>query len=505
MSGREEAVLRLSLLRDIVSAMPRPGGRAEFYASLLDALFRTMDVRRGLLALRDPEDGTLRTVASRNLDAADPDEKVEVSRAVLRPSLEKGLAQRLDDAMAEPSLRATESVRRLEIRSVLCVPVPVGGKPSGVLYADNRGRTASFGEEDLQFLEMLGRLAGVALENLEHAERLDRDNESLRSSLREDARLLTASPLMEETLKLVRLVAASDASVLVAGESGVGKELVALEIHRRSARRGGPFVAMNCAAIPESLLEAEMFGLAPRSGVAGAPSEGREGRFERAGGGTLFLDEIADMGASSQARILRVLEERKVDRIGGSEPVPVDLRIVAATNRDLEREVAAGRFRQDLFFRLKVVEIDVPPLRDRREDVLLLAEHFLKRFAGDRLRLSPAACEALLRHAWPGNVRELRNAVERAAILCEGREVGVEHLPPALAVPGGAPVDAVQPLTLEAMEREHVGRMLRLAGGSPVEAARLLGIARSTLYVKMEKYGLRAPGEDPGPAAGRTA
>ena len=457
-------------MADIVAAVPRPGGREAFHGRLLDAVFRTLEVRRAFLAVRDPGGGALRTVASRNLDAPDPAEPVRVSGTVLARSLEEGLSQRLDDALADPDLSGSESVRRLGIRSVLCVPVPLRGSPEGVLYADNRARRASFSGEDMEFLETLGRLAGVVLENLEHAERLDRENERLRAALREGAEVIATGRAMEPALRDARRAAATDATVLLLGESGTGKELLATAIHRLSPRRDGPFVAVNCAAIPDALLEAELFGLAPRSGVAGAPAEGRQGRFERADGGTLFLDEIGDMGQATQARILRALETRSVERLGGTAPVRVDIRVVAATNRDLAADVAAGRFRQDLLFRLRVVEITIPPLRDRTEDILPLAESFLRRFGGQRPSFTEEARRALLAHPWPGNVRELRNAVERAVILCEGRRIGPEHFPVAAAAAG----TAESPLRpIEEVEKEHIARVLRALDGNVLAAAKM--------------------------------
>ncbi len=473
---------RLSLVAEIVAAVPHPGSRPAFHDRLLASLFRTLDVRRAFLALRDPGDGALRRVASRTSEDPPEGGEFRVSGTVLARSLDEGLSQRLDDALADPDLSGSESVRRLGIRSVLCVPVPVRGRPEGVLYADNRSRRASFTGEDLEFLEMIGRLTGVVLENLDHIEALDRENERLRAELRDGIEMVAASAAMEPVLRRARLAAPTDATILLTGESGTGKELLASAIHRLSARKAGPLVALNCAAIPETLLEAELFGLAPRSGIAGAPAEGREGKFERAVGGTLFLDEVGDMGPGTQARILRALQERVIERVGGGRPVPVDIRILAATNRDLERDVAEGRFRGDLYYRLQVVEIRIPPLRERGGDLLALAEHFLQRFGGERLRFSPEARAALQAHGWPGNVRELRNAVERACILCEGRVVGPEHLPLGLAPAPGAP-PALR--SLEEVEKEHIARVLGATDGNVQAAARILGIARNTLYGKM--------------------
>ena len=478
---------RLRLVAEVVEAIPRPGSREAFYEKLMQALFRTIDVRRAFLALRAQEDGSLRNVVSRSSEPGSRGEEIRVSRTILQRTLRSGKAQRLSDAMSDPSLARKKSVVESRIRSVLCVPVPIRGLPEGVLYADNRLRDSSFTEEDLKFLTLIGRLAGVILENLEHSERLDRENRALRTTMRDGGAYLATSRAMEPVLRKTRLVARTEASVLITGESGTGKEILAAQIHGLSDRRAGPFVAVNCAAIPETLFEAELFGIAPRSGISGAAAEGREGKFERAEAGTLFLDEIGDMSPSTQAKILRVLDERRVERLGGKRPVPVDVRVLAATNKDLEAEVRAGRFREDLFFRLRVVEIAIPPLRDRNEDILPLAEHFLRHLAGGRVVLGPAVRECLRSQAWPGNVRELRNVIERAVVLCEGRTIGPEHLPEGILPQGPAPV----PLpSLAEAEKAHVAQVLASCSGCVAEAAKVLGISRTTLYAMVRRHGL---------------
>jgi Nif-specific regulatory protein len=452
-------------------------------------------VQRALLVLREPEGDGLRVLASRNREAGASSDEVPASRTILDRSAREGAALLLDDALADAAMKSRASVVNLGLRSVLCVPIPVGGRPAGALYADNRARRSSFTADDLAYLRLLGRMAGIVLENLDHAERLEARNRALAEALGGGPGLVSASAAMEPVLRAARLVAATDATVLLTGESGTGKELLAETTHLMSKRRAGPCVEVNCAAIPDTLLEAELFGLAPRSGVAGAPPEGRAGRFERAHGGTLFLDEVGDLGPSSQARILRALEERRVDRVGGDGPVAVDLRVVAATNKDLDAEVKAGRFRSDLLFRLRVVEIRIPPLRERPEDVVPLAEHFLRRFGAPPGTLAPEAARALLAHGWPGNVRELRNVVERALVFAEGGRVEPRHLP-FDAPPGPGPAADGIP-TLEEVEREHVRRVLDRTGGNVTEAARLLGIARNTLYARMERFGIEVPRPSP--------
>jgi DNA-binding NtrC family response regulator len=297
---------------------------------------------------------------------------------------------------------------------------------------------------------------------------------------------VTADPATQELLALVDRVAARDIAVLVTGESGTGKELVARRIHAHSPRAKGPFVAVNAAALPETLAESELFG-AEKGAYTGA-DQSRAGRFEEANGGTLFLDEVGELPAALQSKLLRVLEERVVRRLGGPRDVPVDVRLVAATNRDLSREAESGTFRQDLFFRLAVVVVNMPPLRDRPGDVPLLARHFTARLAARHGLPVPAlvegALEALASHGWPGNVRELRNVLERAVVVRGGEPIRASDL--ALA----ASTSSVPPLDRAHREREALLAALRRTGGRRDEAARLLGISVRTLYYRLKQWGI---------------
>jgi DNA-binding NtrC family response regulator len=306
--------------------------------------------------------------------------------------------------------------------------------------------------------------------------------------------LVARSEKMRQLLAIARRVAKVDTTVLVTGESGTGKERLARLVHAESARSQGPFVAVNCAALTESLLESELFGHA-RGAFTGATSD-RAGLFEAAHGGTLLLDAVGEVSPSMQARLLRVLQEREVRRVGENKSRPVDVRIVAATNRDLAREVAEGRFRKDLYYRLRVVELALPPLRERREDVLPLARVLIAAAAGRMGRhvsgMSPQAADQLARWDWPGNVRELENAVERAVALCEGGRVDVEDLPEEIrqAMPGRYVPDQVR--TLEDVEREYILAALAANDGHQARTAEQLGIGTATLYRKLKAYG-RAP------------
>jgi two-component system response regulator HydG len=315
-------------------------------------------------------------------------------------------------------------------------------------------------------------------------------------SLRQELKLLTAreivgqSPALRRVLDVATQAAPSSATVLILGESGTGKELIARFIHAKSARASGPFVAVNCAAIPESILEAELFGH-ERGAFTGAVGK-REGRFARARGGTLFLDEIGELSPAVQVKLLRVLQEGEYEPIGG-ETVKADVRIVAATNRDLAAEVEAGRFREDLFYRLNVIAITSPPLRARREDVPLLVDHFLgiycRKNGRARLGVAPEVMAKLLDYAWPGNVRELENVIERAAVLCRGEALGLADLPDAIAHASAAAPSVLQfPIgtPLAEVEMRLIRDTLRHTGGDKTLAAQLLGISTRTIYRKLE-------------------
>jgi len=298
---------------------------------------------------------------------------------------------------------------------------------------------------------------------------------------------------MQEVFRIVEKVARSNSSVLIYGESGTGKELVARAIHVTSERRDRPFAAVSVAALPETILEAELFGY-EKGAFTGADAR-KIGLFEQASGSTLFLDEVGELKRDLQVKLLRVLQEREVLRVGGTEPVPVDVRVVAATNRDLEREVREGRFREDLFYRLNVIPIVLPPLRERRTDIPLLVEHFLAkhREPGRARGIAPEALEALVAYYWPGNVRELESVVERMLLLVDGDVVRRDDLPAAVRMRGdaggaGLPIEIPEEgLDLEQLERNLILRALDKSGGNVTRAARLLGLSRRTLQYRLEK------------------
>jgi DNA-binding NtrC family response regulator len=327
-------------------------------------------------------------------------------------------------------------------------------------------------------------------------QRLVTENRELREALAERHRvegIIGDSGRMQEVLSLVRRVAPSDATVLIRGESGTGKELIARALHYASPRAAGPLVKVNCAALAESLLEAELFGH-EKGAFTGAVAS-RKGRFELADGGSIFLDEIGDLPPHLQVKLLRVLQEREFERVGSSRPIKVDVRLLAATHRDLEALVREGRFREDLYYRINVVTIVLPPLRERREDLPPLIEHFLRAFAGKNGKsvrgLTREARDALLRYDYPGNIRELENLIERAVVLTRDDVIGVEDLPLTLETPASGPGnEAGLVAAVEGLERRMIREALAKADGTQTRAAELLGISERVLRYKLKKYGL---------------
>jgi transcriptional regulator with GAF, ATPase, and Fis domain len=403
-----------------------------------------------------------------------------------------------DEAVLATITGATASV------PTLSAPVRIAGTPRGLVHLEIEPPARPPTPDDLEFVMAVCDALGLAVENITARDSLSTrlagtvdENARLRQRLGEDSPIVGASPALVSILGQVARVAGTTATVLVRGESGTGKELVARAIHEGSDRRGGPFICLNCAALSETLLESELFG--HEKGAFTGATERKIGKFEAAHGGTLMLDEIGEMSPEIQAKFLRVLEGHPFERVGGSVRVQADVRVVAATNRNLEDAVASGGFRRDLYFRLKVVEIIVPPLRRRAEDIPVLAGHFLERFATETRRrirgFTPEALAALEAHRWPGNIRELRNCIERAVVLTAGDMIELQDLvlSPLTATgdsarAAAAPRGRFVPRSIAEVEREHIMATLEAVGGNKTKAAALLGIERSTLDRKFARW-----------------
>ncbi|MFL6202010.1 MAG: sigma 54-interacting transcriptional regulator [Thermoanaerobaculia bacterium] len=429
------------------------------------------------------------------------------SRTLVREAIETGHVIYLPNLIEDDRFGSGESALVIGRCSALVAPLRHGEEVYGVLYLENRGRVDSFDEESRSFLEQLAGIAGLFLLRASEREALRRRNRSLERDLfsqHDFAGIVTRDPRMIELLRTVAQVAGTDAPILVYGETGTGKELIARALHVNSPRRGRPFLTLHCSALPGTLLESELFGH-----VAGAFTDARRdrpGRLAAAHGGTLLLDEVGEIPPEAQAKLLRFLQFGEIQRLGSDRTEKVDVRIVAATHRDLRQMCRDGRFREDLYFRLKVLDLTLPPLRDRRGDVLLLADHFLRRHwrrAGEKPRWTPRAERALLAYGYPGNVRELAHAVERACLLAREPELDVPLLPPEMA---GAAEDGAAPLPISfreltgevlneareasvaEVERRFVEELMQRCEGNVSRAARKSGIHRSYLQKLLARH-----------------
>ncbi len=487
-------ILQLETLYDLALALQAQRPEGELVEELLQRVCAVMDPRAAVAATRE-DDGGLRAVSSVGWPATEPGDAFEA--APLWADLEgrDGAVQRVGGTLAGR-----------DFRQLLATRIAYRGETLGLLAVlDKESRAAgdaSFSEEERRFLESVAALAGVALENARQVERLSQERELLEEENRalkgelvsevEGRRIVAHAPVMRAALERALRVAPRGVNVLVRGESGTGKELIARLLHVHSGRKG-PLIALNSAALPESLLESELFGI--EGGVATGVTA-RRGKFELADGGTLFLDEVGDLALPLQVKLLRALQEREVVRVGGREAIKVDTRVVAATHRSLEELVAEGRFREDLYYRLRGVDIELPPLRERREDIAHLVRHFARDFCAREGIAEPhfdrEALALLLAWDYPGNVRELQNVVEGAISLSDG-EVDVELVrsllglaaaASAAARPAGDEEANGEPLDLESLTERHIQHVLRLVGGNKSAAAKILGVNRRTLLRK---------------------
>jgi Nif-specific regulatory protein len=443
---------------------------------------------------RDPR-GTLEVTDHRHRDL-DNHTYVRVSQFLSNEVQASREALLAVDVAEHPHLQHRESIQEVGAHSLICAPILYGDRFFGLIHLYCTNPQHSLDEEDLEFVLAVARQLGTASNQLYRQASLSKENQSLRDQLKVESELVGKSPALEKIEKQIAMVAGTTATVLIRGESGVGKELVARAIHYSSARREGPFVCLNCAALPESLLESELFG--HEKGAFTGATEKKIGKFEAADHGTIFLDEIGELNPSTQAKLLRILEGHTFERLGGHTPIKVDVRVVAATNQPLEQGVAEGSFRRDLFFRLQVVEITVSPLRERKPDVEVLAQHFLKRYVRETGRkvhgFTPAALQKLEEYQWPGNVRELRNVIERAVALGFGPILDASDLwlssvdLAANASPGKI---IYQALSLEEVEKQHIFQTLQHTDWNKSRAAAILQIERSTLDRKIRAYELK--------------
>jgi Nif-specific regulatory protein len=401
-----------------------------------------------------------------------------------------------EDVARNQYLKSRDSISDLGATSLICAPVTFGAEILGLIHLYCTDPLKALDAEDLEFAVAVAKQLGTAIHQMRRQDTLTAENRSLRDQLRVESELVGSSSVIKNIENQVSRVAATNATVLIRGESGVGKELVARAIHYSSLRKEGPFVCLNCAALTETLLESELFG--HEKGAFTGATERMVGKFEASNRGTIFLDEIGEMNLGTQAKLLRVLEGHPFERVGGHTPIRVDVRVVAATNQPLEQGLQNGTFRRDLFFRLQVVEIRVSPLRERKSDIPILAEHFLRRFVretGRKIRgFTPAALKKLEDYDWPGNVRELRNVVERTVALSASPTVDAGDIWLSMVGIDGsaAPGRAVYtPISMEELERRHILETLQHTDWNKSQAATILNIERSTLDRKIKAYDLK--------------
>ncbi len=467
--------------------------------SILDMALEVVRAERGMILLRK-DDGEFAVHLARNLEQETIADAGAFSSGIVAQA-GAGKAVLSLDARNDSRFSELKSVSLYGIHALMCVPLRAHERIVGAVYVDSK-EDGMFTSDDLRFLEAFADHAALALANARRRAVLVEDTERLHQEAAERVgrgNLIGNSPPMKRVFDLIDKVAASELPVLIHGESGTGKELVAQAIHYGGPRSERAFVSENCAAIPDTLLQSELFGHV-RGAFTGADRD-RAGLFEQAHGGTLFLDEIGDMSPTMQAQILRALQEGEIRRVGGTQSIRVDVRVIAATHRDLQQETTAGRFREDLLYRLQVLLIELPPLRERRGDVRRLTRHFLRKIAAQRTKPAQTVDAGMLDLLeccdWPGNVRQLQNALQRLSLLAGDGPIGTEvlmldqGLRELLANDGSTgPGTKAAPLSLSSSERDRIVEALQAAGGNRTRAARLLGVSRATIYRKIKELKL---------------
>ncbi len=508
---------RDSVLYEVVKVINSTLDLQKVLDRTMDLVLEELGAERGMVVLKDPVSHQLEVAVSRNLGGRDETEERKLSESVVRQVIDSRRPVLTVDALSDERFAAADSIVTSHIRSILCVPLAIRDRLAGAIYVDHCQSRNLFGERHLEFLLAFADHAATAIENarlfgeLKAArERLRQENESLRREILSShhlGSLIGKSRGIQELKATLERVAKSDSTILIRGESGTGKGLVARIVHAISPRRRGPFIHFNCAALPETLVESELFGH-EKGAFTGAAVQ-KPGRFELAHGGTIFLDEIGKMSPAIQAKLLRVVEDKAFERVGGTRTLRADARLISATNLDLERAIERGEFREDLYYRLNIIPIVLPPLRERREDIPELVRHFVTTISRDlglpaTPRLDERVMKLFLRHAWPGNVRELEAAIHRALVLSSADDLTLSDFRwITLEVEGKLPAkedDGVAALpvlgdggyeeALGAYDRQLILAALEETGHRIRETARLLGIARNTLKAKMKRYGI---------------
>ncbi len=457
----------------------------DLQGQLLELIFEVVPAGRGAILLADREGQQFNSMFARMRQAGQAP-LVKVSRTVARQVLEQGIAILGSDVPGSDELREVESLAASQVRSLLCVPLTVFQRVIGCIYLDSDNVSSRLNEEHLQLVTAIAGISAVALENARRLEWLEQENERLTVEISQERSLVGEGARMKDVYQFLKRVAPTDSTVLIEGESGTGKELAARALHRNSPRASKPFVAINCSAIPETLLESDLFGH-ERGAFTGAAVQ-KKGRLEVADGGVVFLDEIGELAPTLQVKLLRVLQEREFERVGGTHPIKVDIRLIAATNCNLGQAVREGKFRQDLYYRLAVLKITMPTLRDRREDIPMLVRHFVQKHA-KRCKvkprpISPDALACMVNYDWPGNVRELENAIERALVLGSSDMILPEDLPESLLERNPSPemTEAKYYAAVKELKKQLILDAVEQTQGSYADAARILGVHPNYLH-----------------------
>jgi Nif-specific regulatory protein len=492
--------LELKALHEVARALVRSDDLKEQLQSILDVLSKHLGMERGMISILDLQTGEAWLDVARGVDVQAGSISYRPGEGITGKVAQTGrpmaIANLGDATLFLDRTGARKALNRKEL-AFLCVPIFYHGRVVGVLSADKLAHQV---ENLAQEVTLLGAVAEL-LGKIVHFRAVEEENLRLRRMLAEAKRpkthIIGRSKVIQEVLRLIDQVADSNSTVLIHGETGTGKELVARGIHDNSRRNRGPLVQVNCAAMPDTLLESELFGH-EKGAFTGAITR-RRGRFEEAGGGTIFLDEVGELSPVAQAKLLRVLQERAFQPLGSAKTVRVDVRVVAATNKDLEKEVERGAFRSDLYYRLNVFPIFLPPLRDRGPDILLLADYFVLKYVDEFgksvKRISTPAIDMLMAYHWPGNVRELENCMERAVLLANGEAIETIHLPPTLQMKSQEMRESARgklDTLVYAFERDLITDALKDARGNQSQAARLLGTTKRIIQYKTEKYGIDA-------------
>jgi transcriptional regulator with GAF, ATPase, and Fis domain len=475
----------LNVLFRISMAINSIGKLKALAQKMLELIFEIVPAERGAILFLEENSDQFSSVFGFERIAG-PTQTIQVSRTIVERVVKEGTAILVNEILSDDSFSAADSLTASRIESLLCVPLTIFGKVIGVIYLDTSDRKTLFDEHHLQLMTAIAAIAAVAAKNAQHLEWLEGENRRLQVDIDLQHDMVGESPPIRDVFQFIAKVAPTDSTVLITGESGTGKELAARAIHQSSRRSAKPFVAINCAVLTESLLESELFGH-EKGAFTGAVAQ-KKGKLEIANGGTVFLDEMGELTPAIQAKLLRVLEERQFERVGSTRPIKVDIRLIAATNRDLDEAVQTGIIRKDLYYRLNVVSLKMPLLRERREDIPLLARYFVRKCAKKARRrisaISPAAEECLLAYAWPGNVRELENAIERAVVLGSTEILLPEDLPEPI-------IEAQMPLPNSAAsfheavresKKQIILNALEQMGGDYSETARLLGLHVNNLH-----------------------